>query len=69
MAELEALRKLANPNDEGLISDPSQTSAVAWYLKTLAATEAQVEKDGTGWRMMLKGKGEVLAGVGRLKHQ
>jgi hypothetical protein len=42
---------------------------VAWYLKTLAATEAQVEKDGTGWRMMLKGKGEVLAGVGRLKHQ
>ena len=61
--------KLANPNDVGLISDRSRTSVVAWYLKTLAATEAQVEKDGTGWRMKLEGKDEVLAGVGVLKQQ
>jgi len=69
VAELETLIKLANPNDAGLFNDPSRASVVAWYLKTLAATDTQVEKGGTGWRMKLKGNGEVLAGVGTLKHQ
>jgi len=65
VAELEALIKRANPIVGVLISDPGRTSVVAWYLKTLTATEAQVEKDGMGRRMKLKGKGEILAGVGR----
>jgi serine/threonine-protein kinase len=69
VAEMEAIKRWNNPIDEGVIKDPSQLIATARYLKALAVTEAQVEKDGTGWRMNFKGKGEVLTGVAPLTHQ
>jgi Domain of unknown function (DUF4384) len=69
VGEMEAIKGLANPKDQGLVSDPSQIRRVAQYLKDLATIEAEVEKDETGQRMKLKGKGEVLAGVVRLEHR
>jgi serine/threonine protein kinase len=69
VAEMEEIKRWANPKDKGLVGDPSQVSAVAQYLKTLAATEIEVEKDEADQRTKLKGKGEVIAGVARLEHR
>jgi len=69
VAEMEAVKRWANPKDKGLVGDPNQASAMAQYLKALAATEVQVEKDEASQRTKLKGKGEVLAGVVRLEHR
>jgi serine/threonine protein kinase len=69
VAEMEAIKGLANQKDKGLVSDPSQISAVARYLKALAETKVEVEKDEASQRTKLKGKGEVLAGVVRLQHR
>jgi serine/threonine protein kinase len=69
VGEMEAIKGLANPKDQGLVSDPSQIRRVAQYLKELATIEAEVERNETGQRMKLKGKGEVLAGVVRLEHR
>jgi serine/threonine protein kinase len=69
VAEMEAIKGLANPKDQGLVSDPSQISAVARYLEALMETKVEVEKDEASRRTKLKGKGEVLASVVRLQHR
>jgi uncharacterized protein DUF4384 len=69
VAEMETVKRWANPKDKGLIGDPNQVRAVAQYLKALAATEVEVEKDEASQRAKLKGRGEVLAGVVRLEHR
>jgi len=69
VAEMEAVKRWANPKDKGLVGDPSQVERVAQYLKALAAAEVEVEWDEAGQRTKLKGKGEVLAGVVRLEHR
>jgi serine/threonine protein kinase len=69
VAQLEEIKNLGNPKDIGLVRDPNQIKSVAQYLKELATTEAGVEKDETNGLTKLKGRGEVLAGVVRLKHQ
>jgi hypothetical protein len=69
VAEMEEIKRWANPKDKGLVGDPSQVERVAQYLKALAAAEVEVEMDAVGQRTRLKGKGEVLAGVVRLEHR
>jgi len=69
VAEMEEIKRWANPKDKGLVGDPSQIKRVAQYLKALAAAEVEVERDEAGQRTKLKGKGEVLAGVVRLEHR
>jgi len=67
--EMEAIKGLANPEDKGLVGDPDQIGRVAQYLKALATAEAEVERDEASGITKLKGKGEVLASVIRLKHR
>jgi serine/threonine protein kinase len=69
VAEMEEIKRWANPKDKGLVGDPSQIERVAQYLKALAAAEVEVERDEAGQRTRLKGKGDVLAGVVRLEHR
>jgi hypothetical protein len=69
VAEMEEIKRWANPKDKGLVSDLSQVERAAQYLKALAAAEVEVERDEAGQRTKLKGKGEVLAGVVRLEHR
>jgi hypothetical protein len=69
VAEMEEIKRWANPKDKGLVGDPSQVERVAKYLKALAAAEVEVERDEARQRTKLKGKGEVLAGVVRLEHR
>jgi serine/threonine protein kinase len=69
VAEMEAIKGVANPKDMGLVSNTNQISAVERYLKTLTETRAEVEKDERGQRTKIKVKGEVLAGLVRLEHR
>jgi protein kinase-like protein/uncharacterized protein DUF4384 len=69
VAEMEAIKDLANQQDSGLVSDPDQIRRVAMYLKAIAETGAEVEKDEMGRWMKLKGKGAVLAWMMRLEHR
>jgi serine/threonine protein kinase len=69
VAEMEEIKRWANPKDKGLVGDPSQVERVAQYLKALAAAEVEVEMDAASQRTKLKGKGEVLASVVRLEHR
>lgn len=69
VAEMEEIKRWANPKDKGLVGDPSRIERVAMYLKALAAAEIEVEMDEANQRTILKGKGEVLAGVVRLEHR
>ena len=47
VAELEALKKWANPTDKGEIKDPAQISAVQEFLKQHSAAKPEVEKEKT----------------------
>src|SRR5262245_31402874 len=69
VAEMEEIKRWANPKDKGLVGDSSQIKRVAQYLKAIAAAEVEVERDEASQRTRLKGKGEVLAGVVRLEHR
>lgn len=68
VAEIEAIKYVANPIDKGVISDPSRIRAMAQCLAKLAETRVEVEKDGASQQTRLKGNGNVLAGVVRLEH-
>jgi serine/threonine protein kinase len=69
VAQMEEIKNLGNPKDIGLVRDLNQLKRVTQYLKERATTEPVVEKDETNGLTKLKGRGDVLAGVVRLRHQ
>jgi hypothetical protein len=66
--ELEAVKGLANPKDEGVIRDRNQIRSVAQYLAAQSATKPEIEKDEVNKQTKLKGKGEVLVWLVELEH-
>ena len=69
VAEMESIKYLANRIDMGLVSDPEQIRRMDSYLKALAQTAVEVEKDEKNRMTKFKGRGEVLAGVVKLEHR
>jgi serine/threonine protein kinase len=69
LAEMESIKYLANRIDMGLVSDPEQIRRLDSYLKALAQTTVELEKDEKSGMTKFKGRGEVLAGVVRLEHR
>jgi hypothetical protein len=69
VAEMEWIKYLANRRDMGLVSDPEQIRRLDSYLKALAQTAVEVEKDEKSGMTKFKGRGEVLAGVVKLEHR
>jgi len=69
VAEMESIKYLANRRDMGLVSDPEQIRRLDSYLRALAQTAVEVEKDEKSGMTKFKGRGEVLAGVVKLEHR
>ncbi|NOT58795.1 MAG: protein kinase [Acidobacteria bacterium] len=66
--ELEAVKARANPQERGIISNPSQLNAVAQFLAAQAINKPETEKDEAGKQTKLKGQGPVLTSVVKLEH-
>jgi class 3 adenylate cyclase len=67
VAELEALKRWANPKDKGEIKDPTQISAVQAFLAKAGAAKPAVEKDEQ--QTTIKGESEVLVHLIKLEHR
>jgi len=68
VAELEALKRWANPQDIGEIKDAAQVESLRAFLATHSAAEPQVVRDETSKQTMVKMKGEVLVKLVNLQH-
>ena len=68
VAELEAVKRLANPKDKGVISNPGQIKALEEFLTKYSASKLMVEKDEVNRQTILKGKSDVLVDLIRLEH-
>ena len=68
LAELEALKRWANPQDKGEIKDLTQAAALREFLTKHSTSKLDVEKDEANKQTVVKGKGEVLAKLVNLEH-
>lgn len=68
VAELEPLKRLANPKDAGEIKDPAQVESLRKFLTTRSAAEPQVTRDETSKQTTVKMKGDVLIKLVNLQH-
>jgi len=68
VAELEALKKRATPQDMGAIKDTAQIESLRTFLATHSATEPQVNRDETGKRTTVTTKGNILVKLINLQH-
>jgi serine/threonine-protein kinase len=68
VAEMEAIKRWANPKDKGVIGDSSQIKSVKQYLDAQSVAASEVEKVGANKRLEFKSRGEVLIGLVQLKH-
>jgi serine/threonine protein kinase len=68
VAELEPLKRLANPNDKGEIKDSAQVEALRTFLTTRSAVEPQVTRDEESKQTMVQMKGDVLVKLVNLQH-
>ena len=68
IAELEALKRWANPQDKGEIKDPAQINALREFLAKQANAKLDVDKDDTQKQTIIKGKGDLLAKLVKLEH-
>ncbi len=69
--ELEAVKYVANPQDQGAIQKPEQLAAVRAFITAVAANKASVERvdsPPTDRRTVLRADGDVLAHVVPLAH-
>jgi serine/threonine protein kinase len=66
--ELEAVRGVVNPQDLGVIREPSQISAVRAFLTAHASAKPEVEKDKVKKQTNLRGRGEILVNLIELEH-
>ncbi|MBS1791170.1 MAG: protein kinase [Acidobacteria bacterium] len=69
LAELEAVKLLANPKDKGLISDPAQIRSVRDLIAKSSSLPATVSQDETNKLTVVSGSADVLAHLIKLEHQ
>jgi serine/threonine protein kinase len=67
--ELEAVKGLANPKDQGTISDLTQRVSVFRYLTPFSAIKPESERDEEGKQMKLRVKGGTLVWAMKLEHR
>jgi hypothetical protein len=69
LAEIEAVKGLANSKDEGKIKDAAQNKAIDDLLKKYTALRLGVEKDETKGQTNIKSKGGVIVYPISLEHR
>jgi tRNA A-37 threonylcarbamoyl transferase component Bud32 len=69
VAEFEAVKRRANAQERGVISDPDEIKSVAAYLGRHATMKPEVERDDAHTLTRLKARGEALVGLVRLQHR
>jgi hypothetical protein len=68
MAELEPLKRLANPKDKGEIKDSAQVEALRAFLTTRSKSLPEVTRHEASKQTMVKMKGDVLVKLVNLQH-
>ncbi|MCI0387389.1 MAG: serine/threonine-protein kinase [Acidobacteria bacterium] len=68
LAELEPLKRWANPQDVGAIKDAAQIETLRAFLAAHSATEPHVTRDETSKQTMVKVKGDILVKLVNLQH-
>jgi len=69
LPEIESVKGVANPNDDGAITDPAQVRAVRdWLAKNNRPAQIAVEKDERNKQTNIKGYGETLVHQIKLEH-
>ena len=68
VAELEAVKRWANPQDRGEVKDSAQASLLREFLAGHSTSKLDIEKDETKKQTIVKGKGDVLAKLVNLEH-
>jgi hypothetical protein len=68
VAELEPLKRWANPKDVGEIKDAVQIEALRAFLTTRSGVEPQVRRDEASKQTMVQMKGDVLVKLVNLQH-
>lgn len=69
LPDLESVKRVANPKDDGAITDPAQIRAVRdWLEKNYQPTQIASEKDERNKQTNIKGRGETLVHLIRLEH-
>jgi serine/threonine protein kinase len=68
IAELEALKRWANPQDKGEIKDLAEAARLRAFLTPRALSKLDVEKNDANKQTIIKGKGDVLTKLVNLEH-
>jgi hypothetical protein len=68
IAELEAVKKWANPQDRGEVKDSAQASQLREFLAGHSTSELDTKKDEVNKQTIVKSKGDVLAKLVNLEH-
>jgi serine/threonine protein kinase len=68
VAELEPLKRWANPQDVGEVKDAAQVEILRAFLATHSTTEPQVTRNDTSKQTMVKMKGDILVKLVNLQH-
>src|SRR5262245_29369249 len=68
VAELEPLKRLANPRDKGSVKDAAQIETLRRFLDARSAAEPQLTPDEANKQTMVKMKGDVLVKLIKLEH-
>ncbi|HXG67338.1 MAG TPA: protein kinase [Blastocatellia bacterium] len=69
VAEMEQVKKWANPQDRGVIKDAGQVEMVRQFLARHSANEPEKKEDMTRQEVDLKGAGDILVTVIPLQHR
>ena len=68
VAELEPLKRLANPSDKGAIKDAAEIKTLREFLAARSAAEPQLTPDEANKQTIVKMKGDVLVKLIKLDH-
>jgi len=68
VAELEPLKRWANPQDLGAVKDAAQIETLRAFLAEHSAAKPQVTQDETSKQTMVKMKGDILVKLVNLQH-
>jgi hypothetical protein len=69
VAEMEALKGLVNPRNQGEVSNVAQADSVRTFLASHQDASAEIERDTVNKRTNIKGKGDLLVYLTELEHQ
>lgn len=67
--ELEELKALANPVDQGAITRPEQLGVVRRFIADQKTRKPEIERDSTAVRSIVRGSGDVVAHMVPLEHR